>query len=84
MQVEMQWQDRGAIGVLHVPEAVSNLTKGTDYEFIRSGESLALPIALGLGMILAGLSGADFVLSGDKTAWKEHWGALLDAPIRVY
>ncbi|WP_157959573.1 hypothetical protein [Devosia submarina] len=79
----MQWKDRGAIGVLHVPESVSNLTKGTDYEFIKSGESLALPIALGLGLILAGLSDADLVLSGDKTAWKENWGALLDAPSRI-
>ena len=83
MQIEMQWKDRGAIGVLHVPPAVSSLTKGTDYEYIRSGESLALPIALGLGLILAGLTDAHLVLSGDKTAWKESWGALLDAPAGI-
>ena len=81
MQIEMQWADQGAIGVLHVPPAVTNLTRGTDYEFIRSGERLALPIALGLGLILAGLTDAHLILSGDKTAWKESWGALLDAPL---
>ena len=81
MQIEMQWRDRGAVGVLHIPSAVSKITAGTDYEHIKSGESLALPVALGLGIILAGLADAHLLLSGDKTAWKDNWGALLDAPL---
>lgn len=83
MQIEMRWVDRGAVGVLHVPPTVSELTRGTDYEFIKSGESLALPIALGLGLILAGLTDAHLVLGGDRTAWKESWGTLLDAPEEI-
>jgi hypothetical protein len=80
MLIEMRWEDRGAAGVLHIPTSVSNLIRGTDYEYIRSGESLALPIALGLSLILAGLTNTSLVLSGDRTAWKDEWGALIDAP----
>ena len=50
--------------------------RGTDYGLIRTGETLALPIALGLGVILASLTFTDFYLSGDQTAWSEQWGPL--------
>jgi hypothetical protein len=71
------------VGVIHIPLAVSTLLEGSDYEHIRSGESLVLPIALGLSLILAGLSDSYLVLSGEKTAWNENWGALLDLPPSV-
>lgn len=76
--IEMRWEDRGAKGVLHIPPRVSEITAGTDYEHIRSGESLIIPIALGVGIIFAGLADTPLVLSGDRSAWKETWGLLLD------
>ncbi len=76
MLIEMQWRNDDRIGVLHVPPSVTNLVEGSDYEHIQTGESLALPIALGLGVILAGLTDVDLVLTGDRTAWKSSWGSL--------
>lgn len=83
MVVEMKWADQGPVGVLHVPKSVSDIVVNTDYESIKSGETLALLIALGLGVILAGLADTDLFLSGDKTAWKESWGALVPAPTPI-
>ena len=80
MVIEMRWNDRGAIGVLHIPSNVSDLTEGTEFESVQSGEALTLAIALGLGVIFAGLAGTHLVLSGEKTAWQESWGSLLDLP----
>jgi hypothetical protein len=57
---------------------VTQLVAGTEYANVRTGERLALPIALGLSIILAGLSDSHVVLTGDKSAWKENWGTLLD------
>ena len=74
--VEMEWKGESAQGVMHIPEHVSKMTEGTDYGLIRTGETLALPIALGLGVILASLTFTDFYLSGDQTAWSEQWGPL--------
>jgi hypothetical protein len=76
MLIEMRWRSDDPIGVLHVPPSVTHLIEGSNYEQIQSGESLALPIALGLGVILAGLTNTDLVLSGDTTAWKTSWGSL--------
>jgi hypothetical protein len=83
MQIEMQWEGDTPIGVLCIPASISNLLIGSDFEHIRSGESLALPISLGLCLILSALTNSHLVLSGDRTAWKENWGALLDFPLSM-
>jgi hypothetical protein len=83
MGVELRWEAGLPVGVLHIAPAVSKLLKGSDYEHIRSGESLALPIALGLSLILAGLTESHLVLSGERTVWNANWGALLDLPPNV-
>jgi hypothetical protein len=74
--VEMRWQSGDSVGVLHIPDYVSEMMKGTGYASVRSGEVLGLPIALGLGLILAAYTFTDFYLSGDDTAWIDHWGTL--------
>jgi hypothetical protein len=76
MVIEMHLKKGEPIGVLHVPPLVSQLLEGSAYEDARSGESLALPIALGLGIILSALTDTDFVLTGDRSAWKTTWGGL--------
>lgn len=76
MLIEMQLMKDEPMGVLHVPPSVSQLLAGSAYEDVRSGESLALPIALGLGIILGALTDTDFVLTGDRNAWKTSWGGL--------
>jgi hypothetical protein len=79
----MQWQDRGAMGALHIPPHVSDLLAGTEFEHIKNGESMLLPIALGVGVIFAAMTDTSLVLSGEKSAWKDSWGALLDMPRAV-
>jgi hypothetical protein len=77
MVVELQGTVGSALGVLHIPDVISDQLIGSEYENIKSGERLVLPIALGLGLILAGLTDTDFILSGDRSVWKETWGTLL-------
>jgi hypothetical protein len=81
--VEMQWRGRDAVGLLHIPSSVSEVTAGTDYEEIETGETATLIIALGLGLILAGLAGTHLVISGERSIWEESWGALLEMPSAV-
>jgi hypothetical protein len=78
--IEMRWEDRGAIGALHIPPRVSELVAGSELEHIKSGESMMMPIALGIGIIFAALAETTLVLSGERSAWKESWGALLERP----
>lgn len=75
--VSMSWRDDGQpVGRLHIPDQVLALTQGTDYESIRSGEVFVLPIALGLGVMLAALTHSALCLSGDETVWPREWGRL--------
>lgn len=78
INIVMEWTDRGAIGVLHFPSTVQEITAGTEFAEIRSGESLRLPIALGIGVIFGGLADIHLILSGERSAWKDNWGRLLD------
>ena len=80
VMVEMRSGYRGPMGVLHIPPAVSEVTAGTEYEGIKTGETASLIIALGLGLILAGLAGTYLAISGERSAWDESWGTLLEMP----
>jgi hypothetical protein len=79
--LEMQWHGERQMGVLHVPLDVLGLLEGTDYASIKTGETLAFPLSLGLGVALAALTFFDLIIGGDKTVWLDEWGALETLPL---
>jgi hypothetical protein len=74
--IEMQWQGEKQVGLLHVPPDVLEMLEETDYSGIRTGETLLLPLSLGLGVVLAALTLVDLRIGGDRTAWLTEWGPL--------
>jgi hypothetical protein len=76
ISLEMLWRDERQLGTLHIPTNVLEMLEGTDYEHIHAGETLSLPLALGLGVVLAALTLVDLQLGGDRTAWLDEWGPL--------
>lgn len=47
----------------------------------KSDEYMRLPIALGYGVMVAGVTAASLVVSGDATAWPLKWGDLVGAEL---
>lgn len=45
-------------------------------------EVMDLPFALSYGVLLASMSKTNLTISGDRSAWPEDWGALLEGTLR--
>jgi hypothetical protein len=78
--LELAWDRDDQIGRVRSPDHVVNLLKDHEVGVRRDDEFMSLPIALGYAVMLAGLSGADLVLSGDRSAWPMAWGDLIEMP----
>lgn len=72
--------DGTSCGTVHMPHVVRSdlVASWGDY----AGESLLLPVALGLAVIVSATTGLDMVLVGDHEAWDPDWGHLVADDLR--
>lgn len=78
ISLELAWHEGEPSGCLVPPDAL--LDQARKLGVYKVGEYLRLPFALGLGVLLAGMSGAKLTLTGDTSAWPTDWGDLCPRP----
>ncbi|NGP19403.1 hypothetical protein [Devosia aurantiaca] len=76
--LQMVWRDNLPMARVRSPEIVVDRLRDDNMDVRREDEYMSLAVALGYGVLLAGLSGAGMVLSGDRSVWPDEWGELMD------
>jgi hypothetical protein len=76
--LDLSYGARTAEARVYSPDHVAHLFQQHQIGMRYEDELMSLPIALSYAVLLAGLSDTALVVSGDRSAWPQEWGELLD------
>jgi hypothetical protein len=77
--LDLAWSEDGPVGRVKTPQHLFGMLEHMGMSPKKDDEYMRLPIALGYGVMVAGMTAASLVVSGDLTAWPAKWGDLVGA-----
>ena len=77
--LDLAWSQDGPVGRVRTPQHLFGMLEHMGMSPKKNDEYMRLPIALGYGVMVAGVTAASLVVSGDATAWPPKWGDLVGA-----
>lgn len=78
--VDLQWRGGSPGGVVRAPDWVLDKLEGNDFALKANDEFMQLPFALSYGVLVASAAHAKLTFCGDRSAWMDVWGTLVDRP----